>query len=86
MIEWKSRVSDNFYSVEFETDVYDLYKIIAEACSKAMDQTVSPTEDPSKYVGGICAICEKRYNCTNHMYDPNYYCPFFKKEKEYNDD
>ena len=35
---WKARIAKDDYSIQFDTDKKDLYKLVEKACQKAQDK------------------------------------------------
>lgn len=35
---WKAQIAKNDYSIQFDTDNKDLYKLVEKACQKAVDK------------------------------------------------
>lgn len=36
---WKAQISKDDYSIQFDTDREDLYKLVEKACKKAIDKS-----------------------------------------------
>lgn len=38
MTEWKSQTGNGNYAIQFETQDYELYKMVEKVCQKAVDE------------------------------------------------